>query len=207
MRDKLAPDISIYPINDQPQGDAKTDLSKMDLFVEFKIGDTCDPFRDPENLLHPKAGDFLFENDSDDAQLPWPTGLLCCCSLRVSVSCSHFLCCVRNVCDVYSFGSLWCDRDSALRLYQTSHFLAGFFWHFDHLDRRRQGYNTSVSSATPEDIQLSKAVCVTTTRLTVNSVYSWFRAVMSLKSKSDLSYHFLQNTHLLHRLDEPLDQC
>ncbi|KAF8224713.1 hypothetical protein L208DRAFT_1409789, partial [Tricholoma matsutake] len=69
QRDKLAPDISIYPINDQPQGDAKTDFSKMDLFVEFKIADTSDPFRDPEDPLHPKAGDFRFENDSDDAQL------------------------------------------------------------------------------------------------------------------------------------------
>ena len=43
QRDKLAPDISIYPINDQPQGDAKTDFSKMVLFVEFKSDDTSIP--------------------------------------------------------------------------------------------------------------------------------------------------------------------
>jgi hypothetical protein len=69
QRDKLAPDISIYSINDQPQGDAKTDFSKMELFVNFKIANTSDPFRDPEDSMRPKAGDFRFENDSDDAQL------------------------------------------------------------------------------------------------------------------------------------------
>ena len=34
------------------------------------------------------------------------------------------------------------------------HFLAGFFCRYDYLDRCRQGYDTSVSSATPEDILL-----------------------------------------------------
>jgi len=47
--DKLAPDVGVYPIHDQPQGDTKTDFSKMDLFIEFKIKDTSDPFSDPED--------------------------------------------------------------------------------------------------------------------------------------------------------------
>src|SRR5882762_5845650 len=41
--DKLAPDVGVYPIDDQPQGDGKTDFSKMDLFIGFKIADTSDP--------------------------------------------------------------------------------------------------------------------------------------------------------------------
>jgi hypothetical protein len=67
--DKLAPDIGVYPIGDQPQGDTKTDFSKMDLLIEFKIVDTSDPFRDPKDPLQPKEGDFRFENDSDYARL------------------------------------------------------------------------------------------------------------------------------------------
>jgi hypothetical protein len=33
------------------------------------------------------------------------------------------------------------------------HFFAGFFWRYEHLDRRQRGYDTSVSSVPPEDIQ------------------------------------------------------
>ena len=42
---------------------------KMDLFIEFKIADTSDPFSDPEDPLKPKEGDFCFENDLDNARL------------------------------------------------------------------------------------------------------------------------------------------
>ena len=67
--DKLTPDVGVYPTNDQPQDDAKTDFSKMHLFVEFKITVTFDPSNDPEDPLKPKEGDFCFENDSDNARL------------------------------------------------------------------------------------------------------------------------------------------
>jgi hypothetical protein len=56
--DKLAPDVGVYPIDNQPQGDTKTDFSKMELFIEFKIADTSDPFSDPEDPLKPQEGDF-----------------------------------------------------------------------------------------------------------------------------------------------------
>jgi len=49
--DNLVPDISIYAIDDQLQGDAKTNSSKMGLFVEFKSMDTSNPFCDPEDHL------------------------------------------------------------------------------------------------------------------------------------------------------------
>ena len=41
----------------------------MGLFVDFKITDMSDPFRDQEAPLLPKAADLRFDNDSDDAQL------------------------------------------------------------------------------------------------------------------------------------------
>ena len=155
QRDKLAPDVSVYPINDQPQGDAQTDFSKMELFVEFKFANTSDPFRDPEDPLHPKAGDFRFENNSDDAQLV--RGQLASyaaahsgCQFRV-----HIFCVL--VCGNYARFIRW-DRDGAIvtrrfDYIKHPHFLAGFFWRYDHLDRRWQGHDTSVSSATLEDIQ------------------------------------------------------
>jgi hypothetical protein len=49
--DEFALDIGIYSITDRPQGDAQTDFSKMDLFVEFKIAESSDPFRDPEETM------------------------------------------------------------------------------------------------------------------------------------------------------------
>ena len=61
QRDNLAPDISVYALDDIPQGDAKTEL-----FVEVKLADTSDPFRD---LLQPQIDDFCFGSDSDEALL------------------------------------------------------------------------------------------------------------------------------------------
>ncbi|KIM77223.1 hypothetical protein PILCRDRAFT_625276 [Piloderma croceum F 1598] len=66
QRDGLAPDISIYAPNNVPDVGAKTDFSKMELFVEFKFAETSDPFRDP---LQPRAEKFRFENNSDVSQL------------------------------------------------------------------------------------------------------------------------------------------
>ncbi|KIM73351.1 hypothetical protein PILCRDRAFT_15320 [Piloderma croceum F 1598] len=59
----ILPDVGVYAIKDQLQRDARTDFSKMDLLVEFKIADTSDPLLDPEDPLQPKAGNFRFEND------------------------------------------------------------------------------------------------------------------------------------------------
>ena len=62
QRDSLAPDISVYAPDNVPDANAKTDFSKMELFVEFKFAEISDPFRDP---LQPRAENFRFENDSD----------------------------------------------------------------------------------------------------------------------------------------------
>ena len=71
----------------------------MDLFVEFKI---ADPFREPEDPLQPKAGNFRFEYDSDDARLV--RGQLA--SYAAAHVGRYFLCtCMRKVCEVHSFES------------------------------------------------------------------------------------------------------
>jgi hypothetical protein len=153
--DELTPDISIYAISDQPQEYGKTDFSKMELFVEFEKAGKSDPFRDPEDPLHPKTDGFRFEDDSDDAQLV--RGQLASyaaahvgCQFRV-----HIFCVL--VCGRYARFIRW-DRDGAVvtrrfNYIKEPHLLAGFFWRYNHLDRRRQGYDTSVSSVTQEDIQ------------------------------------------------------
>jgi hypothetical protein len=153
--DKLAPDIGVYPINYQPQGDPKTDFSTMDLFVKFKFANTSDPFHDPEDPLHPIAGDFHFENDSDDAQLVCGQLASYAAALMGCQFCIHIFCVL--VCGMYARFICW-DRDGAIvtwcfNYFNYPHFLAGFFWHYNHLDRHCQGYNTSISSVTPQGIQ------------------------------------------------------
>jgi hypothetical protein len=114
-------------------------ISRKWTSVEFKIADTSDPFRDPEDPLHPKAGDFCFESDSDDAQLV--RGQLVSysaaqagCQFRV-----HIFCVL--MCGMYAARFIRWDRDGAVvtrrfNYIKDSHFLAGFFWRYDHLDRR-----------------------------------------------------------------------
>jgi hypothetical protein len=69
QRDNLAPDISVYVADNIPDADAKTDVSKMELFVELEFAETSNPFRDPKDPLQPQAENFHFENDSDVSQL------------------------------------------------------------------------------------------------------------------------------------------
>jgi hypothetical protein len=65
QRDNLAPDISVYVVDNLPDADAKTDFSRMDLFVELKFAETSDPFPDPKDLRRPQAENFRFGNVSD----------------------------------------------------------------------------------------------------------------------------------------------
>jgi hypothetical protein len=69
LRDNLAPDISVYVADNVPDADAKTDFSRMELFVELKFAETSDPFRDPNGPRRPQAEKFRFENDSEVSQL------------------------------------------------------------------------------------------------------------------------------------------
>jgi hypothetical protein len=65
QRDNLAPDISLYAADNFPDADTKTDLSKMELFVELEFAESSDPFRDSKDPRQPQAESFRFENDSD----------------------------------------------------------------------------------------------------------------------------------------------
>jgi hypothetical protein len=67
--DNLAPDISVYADDNVPDADAKTDFSKMELFVELKFAETSDPFRDPKDPRQPQVDKFCFENVSDVSRL------------------------------------------------------------------------------------------------------------------------------------------
>jgi hypothetical protein len=131
--DKLAPDIGLYPKDDKPQGDAKTDFSKMGLFVEFKISDTSDPFRDPENPLLPKAGDFRFEKDTDDAMLVRGQLASYAAAHAGSQFRVHTFCVF--VCGTYARFIRW-DRNGTTVTRRFNYinypsFLADFFWRYD----------------------------------------------------------------------------
>jgi hypothetical protein len=68
-RDNLAPDISVYAVDNVPDADVKTDFSRMELFVELKLAETSDPFRDPKDPRRPQSDNFRFENGSEVSQL------------------------------------------------------------------------------------------------------------------------------------------
>lgn len=186
-------------------------ISEKWTLVEFKIVDTSDPFLDPEDPLQPKSGNFRFENDSDEARLVRGQLASYCCSHGASVSRSYFLC---IVCGKYARFIRW-DRDGAtvtrrFDYIKEPYFLTGFFWHHEHLDHHQQGYNTSVSSVTPEDIEQIRHF---ESHLRDNNPpHREFRVLIvpdrdDPKSKSDSSYHFFPSTRLAHRSDVPLDRC
>ena len=148
-RDKLAPDLSIYPIKNQPEGDAKTDFSKMDLFVEFKNAVSSDPFWDPPDGK--KRREFCFEKDSNDARLIRGQLASYAAALAGSQFRVHVFCVL--VCGKYARFIRW-DRDGAIvterfSYIQQSDLLADFFWRYNYLDPLRKGYDTSVSSIDP----------------------------------------------------------
>jgi hypothetical protein len=127
----------------------------MDLFIEFKITDTSDPFSDPEDPLKPQEGDFYFDKDSDNAwlvhdQLAFYAAAHEGCQFRV-----HTFCVL--VCRKYARFIRW-DHDGAtvtwcFNCIKQPQLLVGFFWCYTHLDHSQQGYDTSVSSVTLKDIQ------------------------------------------------------
>ena len=69
QRDNLALDSSVYANDNVPAADTKAHFSMMELFIEFKLAEISDPFRDPKDPLQPQANNFRFENDSDVSRL------------------------------------------------------------------------------------------------------------------------------------------
>jgi hypothetical protein len=210
--DKLAPDVGVYPIDDQPQGDAKTDFSKMDFLLNSRSQIHPTHSLTQRILCNHKQGDFRFEKDSDDARLV--RGQLASyaaahegCQFRV-----HIFCVL--VCGKYARFIRW-DRDGATVTQRFDYIkqpqlLAGFFWRYEHLDHHQQGYDTSVFISDTRRYPTNQHF---ESRFRDDNpshrefLQLWFRTVKIQKSKSDLSYHFLQSTPLAHRSDEPLDPC
>jgi hypothetical protein len=146
--DSLALDISVYAPDNVPDAGARTDFSKMELFVELKFAETSDPFHDP---LQPRAENFRFENDSEVSQ--FNRGQLC--SYTAAHAGSQFR--------VHTFTLSICGRSARFLRWDRSgatvtqnfdyikepHILASFFWRYAHLNHSQRGYDASVSPASP----------------------------------------------------------
>jgi hypothetical protein len=151
-RDNLAPDISVYAADNVPDADVKTDFSKMELFVEFKFAKTSDPFRDPKE---PQAKDFHFQNDSEVSQSN--RGQLCSYAAAHAGSQFRVHTFTLSICGRSARFIHW-DRSGAtvtrsFDYIEQPHILAHFFWRYAHLNHSQRGYDTSVSQASPEDLQ------------------------------------------------------
>jgi hypothetical protein len=151
-RDNLAPDISVYAADNVPGADAKTDFSKMELFVEFKFAKTSHPFRDPKE---PQAKNFHFQNDSEVSQLN--RGQLCSYAAAHAGSQFRVHTFTLSICGRSARFIRW-DRSGAtvtrsFDYIEQPHILAHFFWRYAHLNHSQRGYDTSVSQASPEDLQ------------------------------------------------------
>jgi hypothetical protein len=153
--DNLAPDISVYAADTVPDADAKTDCSEMELFVELKFAETSDLFRDPKDPLQPQAENFRFENDSDVSRLI--RGQLCSYAVAHGGSQFRVHTSTQSICGRSARFVRW-DRSGAIVIrsfdyIKQAHILARFFWRYAHLNHSQRGYDTSVSLASPEDLQ------------------------------------------------------
>jgi hypothetical protein len=155
LRDNLAPDISLYAADNVPDADTKTDFSKMELFIEFKFAETSDPFRDPKDPRRPQADNFRFENASDVSRLN--RGQLCSYVAAHAGSQFRVHTFTLSICGRSARFIRW-DRAGAtvtqsFNYFKEPHILAHFFWRYAHLNDSQRGYDTSVSPASPEDLQ------------------------------------------------------
>ena len=155
LRDNLAPDISLYAADNVPDADTKTDFSKMELFIEFKFAETSDPFRDPKDPLQPQAENFRFENVSDISQSN--RGQLCSYTAAHAGSQFRVHTFTLSICGRSARFIRW-DRSGAtvtrsFNYIKEPHVLAHFLWRYAHLNHSQRGYDTSVSPASPEDLQ------------------------------------------------------
>src|ERR1700691_1540339 len=139
--DNLAPDISVYADDNVPDADAKTDFSKMELFVELKFAETSDPFRDPKDPLQPQAENFHFENDSDVSQLN--RGQLCSYAAAHAGSQFRVHTFTISICGRSARFIRWDRRGATVTrsfdYIKDPHILAYFFWRCVHLNHSQRG--------------------------------------------------------------------
>ena len=141
LRDRLAPDISVYPADailkaydeNQSKSKFKTDFLKMDLIIELETSDSFDPFesggaKDP----------YPFEKDPKEArgvrgQLASYAAALMGSQFRIHTFC--VLACEKSARFIR-----W-DRGGAIvtesfDFVQEPNIPAEFFWRYSHLDAR-----------------------------------------------------------------------
>ena len=127
--DNLAPYISVYVNNNVPALETKMDFSMMELFIELRLVETSDPFRDPKDPLRPQVENVCFESDSDVSQIN-----------------RGQLCSYAGLTQGLSFTTI------PLPIYMQTICKIHFFLHYAHLNHSQRGYDTSVSPASPEDL-------------------------------------------------------
>jgi hypothetical protein len=154
--DGLKPDIAVYApgVDTVP----KTDFSKMELWLEFKVDESADGFEDPIDPLNPNASGHQFERETDHSMLT--RGQL------ASYAAAHMGAQFRT----HSFSLLVCgkfvrflrwDRSGAAvsrrcNYAQQPEILVDFLRRFSHLDSKGRGSDTSVSPPTSNDIKLAR---------------------------------------------------
>jgi hypothetical protein len=152
QRDNLAPDISVCAADDVPDATAKTDFSKMELFIKLKCAETSDSFLDPKDPLQPPAENFRFENVSDVSRLN--------CGQPSSYTVAH----AGSQFRVHTFTVSICGQSArfirwgragatvtrSFDYIKEPHTLANIFWRYAHLNHSQRGYDASVSPASPE---------------------------------------------------------
>ena len=151
--DHLSPDVTLYHINDEPDGDHITDFSRMEMFVELKPSSDQDPFCDPSPSRQRNTDNpYPFENDSDAScysrgQLASYLAALANCQFHTHAFCVF-------VCGRFA-RFIRLDPSGAV---VSAHFdstignaLSEFFWRYSHLPPHSRGYDNSVVPTTLEE--------------------------------------------------------
>jgi hypothetical protein len=211
--DNLAPDISVYADGDVPDADTNTDFSKIDLFIELKLVETSDPFRDPKDPLRPQAEEFRFENDSGVSRLN--CGQICSYAAAHTGSQFRVHTFTLSICGqstrfirvgimparLLPRASIISKNPISLPTFSgVTHILTianADMTRLSHQHRRRISSRSS----------MSKIICRVRIPLIMNSVLSWFQTVTTRRLKHLLSYHFLRKTWLAHCSDKLPDRC
>ncbi|KAF9475561.1 hypothetical protein BDN70DRAFT_864698 [Pholiota conissans] len=154
-RDGLKPDCSVYYSNDLPNSEKPTDFSKMLSFIEFKGKPSQDPFKDPikpDEMPRDHAFEHNgIENTHNRGQIGAYSAAISGTQFRVKVfSVSIYGPTARFI--------RW-DRSGAVVTRQFNyaenpHLLAGFFWRYARATLEQQGYDSTVTAATNEEIAL-----------------------------------------------------
>ncbi|KAF9479491.1 hypothetical protein BDN70DRAFT_993445 [Pholiota conissans] len=162
-RDRLSPDISVYASADQPQASQPlADFSKMSTFIEAKKDRQADPFQDPKKR-NQNSPENPFERDTDGArerraQIGRYSAAISGTQFRTRLF-------SVSICGDQARFILW-DRSAAV-VTKTFNYVAQpqilleFFWLYSRMTPCGQGFDTTVSTASKDEVdQMKKAGCM-----------------------------------------------